>query len=242
MNSEIRALSRPDGGAAGRPALALLGLGLLLALALGGCAREGGPARAGQDGFAYPRAGAGDGGGPFGEWKPTGQDERYLELLKASLVEDRVYSWNTLASAVIVRALPYSPQVAGAAEARYGDRPTFINEVGRWGRTSAFRPGAPVVLLVGIYSPQLGEKDLTHLKRFRPTLLSADGRELEPLEIKRYGRHATFVTDYFPVFDHWEEVYLLKFPAPARSWQAGDLLFKLHWPGGTQQLSLTARP
>lgn len=204
-------------------------------LALPGCAKEtavsnpgvGPEALAGQDSRA-----------PFSTWKPTEKDEKYLTVLKSALVEDRVYSWNTLASAVIVRALPYSARVAGAAEYMHGDRPFFYNEVGRWGRNAAFKPGAPVVVLMGLYAPGLREKDVTKLERFRLRLAAPDGRLLEPLEIKRYGRASVFIGDHFPVFNHWEEVYMVKFPSPGSNWQSGRLSFQLDWPGGSQHLSL----
>ena len=178
--------------------------------------------------------------GPFADWKPNQRDERYLALLKSHLVEDRVYSWNTLASAIIVKALPYSPTVAEAAEFMFGDSPYYHNEIGRWGRNSAFKAGAPVVVLVGLYTPDLKEKDVTKLERFRPMLMTADGRSLEALEIKRYGRASAFIGDHFPIFNHWEEVFMVKFPAPSKSWQRGSLSFRLEWPGGSQHLTLIA--
>lgn len=214
----------------------LICLFLLSAPALAACSKNGSEGLSGGELSALKTARSSS--GPFGEWKPSQKDERYLAVLKSTMVEDRVYSWNTLASAIIVRALPYSPTVAQAAEYMYGDSPYYHNEVGRWGRSSAFKAGAPVVVLLGLYSPKLGEKDLTKLERFRPILMTADGRALAAIEIKRYGRASTFVQDHFPVFDHWEEVYMVKFPAPAKSWQTGPLTFRLEWPGGTQNLTL----
>lgn len=215
---------------------------LLTGLVFSACARDKTVYDRGSENEATTNYSAKDsssgGFAPFSDWKPTVKDERYLTLLKSAAVEDRTYSWNTLASAIIVKALPYSPKVAAAAEHMHGGRPYFSNEVGRWGRNSAFNPGAPVVILMGLYVPDLKEKDVTKLERFSPVLITGDGRELKPLEIKRYGRASDFIRDNFPVFNHWEEVYMLKFPAPSRSWQRGTLSFRLDWPGGAQDLKL----
>lgn len=214
----------------------------LICLAFSACAKDKttyGPGSENEPAGSYGAADSPPGGfAPFRDWKPTEKDEQYLDLLRSAAVEGRAYNWNTLASAIIVKALPYSPQVAAAAEHMHGGRPYFSNETGRWGLNSAFTPGAPVVVLMGLYVPDLKEKDVVKLERFSPVLIAGDGRELKPLAIKRYGRASDFIRDNFPVFNHWEEVYMLKFPAPSKSWQRGTLLFRLSWPGGAQDLTL----
>lgn len=178
--------------------------------------------------------------GPFSPEarRQSAQWDSYMETLKAAQVIDDSFSWKTLSSALIVRALPYSPTVAGAAEARFSGDPTFTKEVSTWGRTSASQPGAPVVVLMGIFTQDKGEKDVTELGRFRPRLIAEDGRSLAPLAIKRYGRDSLFIRDHFPNFNPWEQVYMVKFPAPSRGWQSGQATFELQWPGGSQRLDL----
>lgn len=215
----------------------LVFLFLFAALALAACGKNGAESPL-ADGLSAPETTK-----PsklFGQWKPGQQDESYLAALKAAIVEDKVYDWDTLASAIIVRALPFSPTVAQAAESVHGGSSYYHKEINLWGRNSAFKPGAPVVVLLGLYSPNLGEKDVTRLERFRPVLVTEDGRALAALEIKRYGRAKTFIMDHFPIFNNWEEVFMVKFPAPAKSWQRGPLTFRLEWPGGSQHLTLKA--
>ena len=164
---------------------------------------------------------------------------RYMKTLKADLVVDDTFEWNTLSSALIIRALPYSPPVARAATQRFADDPTFHKEAETWERTSKRNANQPVVILMGIFTPDLAEKDITKLGRFRPKLKTADGRLLQPLEIKRYGRDAVFIRDHFPIFNPWEEVYLVKFASPSgRDPYSSPLEFVLEWPGGTQTLIL----
>ncbi len=162
--------------------------------------------------------------------------EHYVRLLSANLTVDDTFEWNTLSSALIVRALPYNTVVSQAASARFAGDPTFAAETAGWG-SAGHRSNRTVVVLLGLFTPDLAEKDLTKLGRFRPRLLAADGRILEPVEIKRYGRDAVFIRDHFPVFNSWEDVYLVRFAASGLQTD-GRLEFRLEWPGGVQTLWL----
>ena len=164
---------------------------------------------------------------------------QYMRTLKSALVTDDTFEWRTLSSALIIRALPYAPAVSQAASRRFADDPTFRKEADTWNRISRRNAGQPVIILMGVHTPDLGEKDITKLGRFRPRLKTADGRLLQPLEIKRYGRDSVFIRDHFPVFNPWEEVFLVKFSSPdRREPYAGPLEFALEWPGGVQTLIL----
>ena len=163
---------------------------------------------------------------------------QYMRTLKSALTVDDTFEWRTLSSGLIIRALPYAPAVSQAANQRFADDPTFQKEAGAWNRVSK-RSAQPVVILMGIYIQDLAEKDITKLGRFRPRLKTADGRLLQPLEIKRYGRDSVFIRDHFPVFNPWEEVFLVKFNSPDRRGPyAEPLEFVLEWPGGVQTLIL----
>ena len=163
---------------------------------------------------------------------------QYTRTLKSVLTVDDTFQWNTLSSALIIRALPYTPAVSQAATYRFANDPTFQKEAGNWSRVSK-RHAQPVVILMGIYTPDLAEKDITKLGRFRPKLRTADGRLLQPQEIKRYGRDSVFIRDHFPIFNPWEEVFLVKFNPPNRQAPyAEPLEFVLEWPGGVQTLIL----
>lgn len=159
----------------------------------------------------------------------------YMRVLQNALVTDDTFAWNTLSSALIVRALPYSNSVAEAAQRRFSNEPAFQKETGGWFKSSKRGGNTPTIVLMGLYTPDLAEKDVTKLGRFRPRLRTDDGRLIEPLEIKRYGRDSVFIRDHFPIFNPWEEVFLVKF-----DYQAGSdpLNFLLEWPGGTQNLLL----
>lgn len=177
--------------------------------------------------------------GPFSPEarQQSAERDRYLKALRAALVTDDTFEWKSLSSALIVRALPYSPAVAEEAELRFRDAPPFFQEVAGWSRSN--RSGRPLVILMGIYASDLKEKDIVKLGRFRPRLVSPDGRLMPPLEIKRFGRDSVFIRDYFPVFNPWEEVYLIKFASSGRAY--GPLEFRLEWPGGAQSLMLNYR-
>lgn len=166
---------------------------------------------------------------------------RYLKTLQAALATDDTFEWSSLSSALIVRALPYTAQLAGAAEDRFRDDPTFYNEVSGWSRLPQGAAGPPVIILMGLYAPDLKAKDITQLGRFRPRLAAADGRILNPAEVKRFGRDSVFIRDHFPVFNPWEEVYLVKFASPGPAGPSGPLNFRLEWPGGVQTLLLNVR-
>ncbi|MDR0882170.1 MAG: hypothetical protein LBP55_06475 [Candidatus Adiutrix sp.] len=181
------------------------------------------------------------GRGPFAPeaLRQSAELEHYTQVLQSALVEDKTFEWQTLASALIVRALPYSPRISREAQSRFAGDPTFNTEAGGWERRPSRSSGRPVVILMGVFAPDLAEKDITKLGRFRPRLHTPSGQRLEPLEIKRFGRDAVFVRDHFPVFNPWEEVFLVRFPAPAGGGGAGPLDFKLEWPGGVQTLVLS---
>jgi len=178
--------------------------------------------------------------GPFSPEakQQAAERDQYLRVLQSALVTDDTFEWNTLSSALIVRALPYTPRVAEAAEYRFRDDPTFYKEVSGW-PGAARGSAAPVIVLMGIFAPDLKARDITQLGRFRPRLAASDGRILSPLEVKRFGRDSVFIRDHFPVFNPWEEVYLVKFAAPGRARSSGRLDFRLEWPGGVQTLLLS---
>lgn len=164
---------------------------------------------------------------------------QYMRVLQSALVVDDTFEWNTMSSALIVRVLPYSPEVAQAAALRFADDPAFHKEVESWKRISGRAADPPVIILMGIFTPDLGEKDITKLSRFRPKLGTADRRAMPPLEIKRFGRDAVFIRDHFPIFNPWEEVYLVKFASPSgRHPFSSPMEFMLEWPGGIQTLTL----
>jgi len=164
---------------------------------------------------------------------------QYMRTLQSALVIDDTFTWNTLSSALIIRALPYSPAVSQAAIQRFAHDPTFHKEADAWNLASKRNANPPVIILMGIFTPDLAEKDITKLGRFRPRLKTADGRLLPPLDIKRYGRDSVFIRDHFPIFNHWEEVYLVRFNSPTGSSPySGPLEFVLEWPGGVQTLVL----
>ncbi len=163
--------------------------------------------------------------------------DQYLKLLREYLVTDGAFEWNTLSSALIVRALPYAAAISQAADRRFTGDPTFEREVGTWDRPAKRSSGPPVVVLLGLFSQDITADDLIKLGRFRPALVTSDGRVLAPMELKRYGRDAVFIRDHFPVFNPWEEVYLVRFDVPAHG-RPGWLEFRLEWPGGAQTLFL----
>lgn len=180
--------------------------------------------------------------GPFSPEakQQAAERDRYLKALQSALVTDDTFEWNSLSSALIVRALAYTPELAGAAEDRFRDDPTFRDEVSGWRYSARGAAAPPVVILMGIFAPDLKAQDITKLGRFRPRL-AAGGRLISPAEIKRFGRDSVFIRDHFPIFNPWEEVYLVKFDSPGRAWSSGQLDFRLEWPGGVQTLLLNGR-
>lgn len=181
--------------------------------------------------------------GPFSPEakQQAAERDRYLKVLQSALVTDDTFEWNSLSSALIVRALVYAPELAGAAEDRFRDDPTFHKEVSGWRHSPRGAATPPVVILMGIFAPDLKAQDITKLGRFRPRLATDDGRLMSPAEIKRFGRDSVFIRDHFPVFNPWEEVYLVKFDSPGRAWSSNPLDFRLEWPGGVQTLLLNVK-
>lgn len=181
--------------------------------------------------------------GPFSPEarQQAGQRDRYLKALQSGLVADDTFEWSSLSSALIVRALPYTAQLAGVAEDRFRDDPTFYNEVSSWSRLPGGAAGPPVIVLMGLFAPDLKAGDITKLGRFRPRLAAADGRIMSPAEVKRFGRDSVFIRDHFPVFNPWEEVFLVKFASPGPAGSSGPIDFRLEWPGGAQTLLLNVR-
>ncbi|UQZ89979.1 hypothetical protein C4J81_12505 [Deltaproteobacteria bacterium Smac51] len=170
--------------------------------------------------------------------QPTPREE-YQDFLTSKIVSDDTFNIKTLSSALIVKALFYGQDVDARARLLFHSDPIFSKETSDWGRTPKGAYGPPVVILMGLFAPDLGEKDVTKLGRFRPKLRTMDGRVLSPTSIKRFGRDSTFVRDYFPAFNPWEEVFLVKFnPLTSRGYYTSRLEFILEWPGGVQTLIL----
>ncbi|MDL2226249.1 hypothetical protein LJB86_01130 [Deltaproteobacteria bacterium OttesenSCG-928-M10] len=169
--------------------------------------------------------------------------DQYVKMLQANLVVDDTFEWNTLSSALIVRVLPYNQEVSRAADLRFASDKTFHTETAAWDRAPGRKARPPVTILLGLFTQDLKAKDVMEMERFRPRLKTAGGRILEPLEIKRYGRDHVFIRDHFPIFNPWEDVYLVKFQGPSRSADTYDRQeFLLEWPGGTQTLILNSGP
>jgi hypothetical protein len=199
----------------------LLPLCMILSAALAAC--ETGPLSRGPfSPEARARAAAGD---------------QYQALLTANMVSDETFKFETLSSAIILRVLRFSPAVEAAAAGRFSGDPIFSRETRGWSSVNG-TAGPGVVVLMGLFAPDLAENDVVVGGRFRPRLQTPDGRVLAPAEIKRYGRDKNIIRDYFPVFNPWEEVYLVRFAPPAGTSFYGDLKFRLLWPGGAQTLTL----
>lgn len=164
--------------------------------------------------------------------------EDYQALLNSKIKTDDVFNMKTLSSALIVKALLYSQDVEAEARLLFQGDPIFNRETSGWNQAPKDVYGPRVVVLMGLFAPDLGEKDLAE-GRFRPGLKTPGGRVLKAAEIKPYGRDSAFVRDYFPAFDPWEEVFLVKFNPPVSSpYSASQCEFILEWPGGLQTLPL----
>ena len=161
--------------------------------------------------------------------------EQYLKLLRSLMVKSDTFEWKYLASSIIVQALPYNQVLQEAAEHRFYGSPAFTKETSAWLKPSRSFKAQPTIILMGLYTQNLAENDVTKTKRFRPRLLTSDGRTLEPLEIKRYERDDPFIRDHFPIFNPWEEVFMVKF---AEDRTTTPLTYQLYWPGGVQTLTL----
>lgn len=171
--------------------------------------------------------------GPFSSqaFRQARAGAEYLETLRANLSVDDSFRWESLSSALIVRALPYNQVVRQAAESRFADDQIFLRETEAW--LKPIKGQEPLVIIMGLFAPDLDDEDVTELGRFRPYLQGPDGRELRPESIERYGRDIALIRDHFPLFNPWEEVFVLRF-APV----AEPAEFILRWPGGRQSLAL----
>lgn len=173
----------------------------------------------------------------------TSPQEEYRAYLQSNISTAKAIDLETLSAAVIVKALPYSPSVETRARLLFHSAPVFIQETRAWRRAPQGQSGTPLILLMGLFAPDLGEKDVTETGRFRVRLhlKTPEGVTLTPVEITRHGRDSVFMRDYFPAFDPWEEVFVLKFAANDRAEILQNLAnceFILEWPGGTEILPL----
>lgn len=160
--------------------------------------------------------------------------EEYQAFLHSRVSTAKAIDLKTLSAGLVLKALPFSQNVESRGRLLFLGDPQFTAETAAWKR------GGPIIILMGLFTPDLGEKDVTATGRFRPALKTPDGAILKPLAIKRYGRDSVFMRDYFPAFDPWEEVFVISFD-PGRS--AGDFdpaayEFILEWPGGVKTLPL----
>ncbi len=164
--------------------------------------------------------------------------EDYQAFLRSKIKVDEAFSLKTLSSALIVKTLVYSQDVEARAGLLFQGDPAFRRETSGWKGAAPGPYGSGVAVLMGLFAPDLGEKDLAE-GRFRPVLKTAGGRIIKAAEVKPFGRDSAFVRDYFPAFNPWEEVFLVQFNLPDVSADyASPYEFILEWPGGVQTLPL----
>lgn len=161
--------------------------------------------------------------------------DQYLKALQTNLVTDGTFNFGTLSADIIVRVLPLNQMVRQAADHRFLTDQNFTREVDQWLKPPRGLAGNSTVILMGLFTQDLAEGDLTELQRFRPRLLTSAGHLLEPVSIEDYGRDQSFIQDHFPVFNPWEAVFIVKFP-PTKTTET--LIYQLQWPGGIQNLVL----
>lgn len=164
--------------------------------------------------------------------------EEYAAFLRVKIAADKNFDFDTLSSNLIVKALVYSPEVEARARLLFHGDPLFNREVDSWRRASAGSSKTRLVVVMGLFAPDLNEKDVEE-GRFRPALVMADGHLVRAADIVRYGRDSVFARNYFPVFDPWEELYAVKFDLPLSSPQGAADGFIVEWPGGVARLTLS---
>lgn len=169
--------------------------------------------------------------------------DEYKAFLKSGITKSKTIDMEALSAAVIVKALPFTQAVETRARLLFQADPIVTRELAGWRHNPKDKRQAPFIVIMGLFAPDLGEKDITETGRFRPRLKTpGGGTVLDAAEIKRYGRDSVFMRDYFPVFDPWEEVFLIKFdPAYSLgifSTNPEHYEFILEWPGGAQILTL----
>ena len=151
------------------------------------------------------------------------QRDAYVTLCQKYYATDNILEITRLGSALIISCLYYAPPLEKEAQSRFAQLPFFLNESIKWPRGQK--------IFVGIFSENFREEDFLKNKRFVPYLKIKNGTLIPVSEIKPYGRASKFIKDFFPVFNHWEHVFLLSFDT-----QGEPLEFVLKWAGGEQRI------
>ncbi len=165
--------------------------------------------------------------------------EEYQAFLRTKIVSAKAFDFETASPALVVKALPYDRETEERAVSLFHADPLFSRETDSWNRVPPKGKGPVQIVLMGLFVPDLKEKDIKN-GRFRPALKTPEGRILRAADIKRHGRDSAFARDYFPVFDRWEEVFVVKFQMPAGALRPSQCEFMLEWPGGTETVPLSA--
>jgi hypothetical protein len=153
----------------------------------------------------------------------------YVALAKSRVAHDEIIYLNKAGEALWVDALPLSPELMAAGQARWAGDKRRSELLGQWSPPEG--PPARIVL-VGLYVKGLNKDDVLKTGRFRFELKDG-GQTLEPLEI--FEVKPDIWSDYFPVFSRWEKVFAVRFPAVSSD--GGRLV--VHWPAGEREIDLS---
>jgi hypothetical protein len=167
--------------------------------------------------------------GPFDSQRLNALRERgaYVDLAKARTTHDELFFFEELRASLIVDILNLSPDLLSAAMVRWASDQTFSDSLAKW-----LPGGKGRVVFVGIYARDFKVSEFSERGSYRVRLKSG-GRLYEPdyvAEVKE-----PLLSNYLPVFNHWEKVFACHFPAPPG--EEGSTLV-LDFPSGTRELAL----
>jgi hypothetical protein len=156
----------------------------------------------------------------------------YLALLKTRLAHDEIFYLNKLGEVLWVDVLPLTGEVMAAGQARWSE------DKRREALLKAWLPpeGPPArIVLVGLFIKGLTKEDVLTNGRIRLQLRSG-GQVLDALAVEEVKPDIWW--DYYPVFNRWEKVFAVRFPANTPD--DGSLV--ISWPAGSRELSLAPAP
>ncbi|MDR2353881.1 MAG: hypothetical protein LBF22_12160 [Deltaproteobacteria bacterium] len=157
--------------------------------------------------------------------------QAYLNLVSSYATHDEIYFFNDMEETLFLDALNLTPELLTASKLRWSKNPEFMEALDNW-----LPRGRGRAILLGIFSRSFQEDDFLKKKSFRAHLQTS-GKTLAADVILMVK--PSFLVHYFPVFNRWEKVFALHFPAAPGTLQSTLIV---EWPAGKRELILKNTP
>ena len=155
------------------------------------------------------------------------QRDAYVKLAKKHTTHDELFFFNELRASMIMDVLNFGPDLLTAARLRWSSDKAFTDALAKW-----MPEGRGRTVFVGIYSRGFKPEEVLKNPSYSFRLKAQSGL-YEPDFIGQVKE--PYLSSYLPVFNHWEKVFAVHFPADSSIAGASIVV---DFPEATRELPL----